>query len=241
MATTNQPGQPISGLPFADSVSSTDALLGIVTKAGGTGANQVTILVLAQAISAAIGLDDAVEAAETAAASAAAKAEAAGTASSDTVNSFRGKAGGLAALDALGQLSLTDGKSLVAALKVLPATQTTPARLATAIPLDGATQFQTGDTVATLADLLTAVSGLDGSRVYIDQDGFVRPVPSDAQILPSDLVADGSRYLAPAGYQAGTKSLPAGLSLNADGETVMTDGSQFFAGTWANGPLLSPL
>ncbi|WP_062018781.1 hypothetical protein [Gluconobacter japonicus] len=98
MATTNQPGQPISGLPFADSVSPTDALLGIITKAGGTGANQVSILVLAQAISAATGLDDAVEAAQTSAASAAAKAEAAGSAASDALLASRGSANGVAAL-----------------------------------------------------------------------------------------------------------------------------------------------
>ena len=77
MATTNQPGQPISGLPFVDSVSPTDALLGIITKAGGTGANQVTIPVLAPAISAEIGRDAAVAGAQTSAASAAGKAEAA--------------------------------------------------------------------------------------------------------------------------------------------------------------------
>ena len=226
MATTNQPGQPISGLPFADSVSPTDALLGIITKAGGTGANQVTILVLAQAISAAIGLDDAVAAAETAAASAAAKAEAAGNAASDAVTAIRGKAGGMAALDALGQLSLTDGKSLVAALKVLPATQTTPARLATAIPLDGATQFQMGATVATLADLLTVVSGLDGSQIYIDQDGFVRPVPEVQGSLPDDITIQGGVYF------VGKAPLPAGLSSNNG--VIMTDDTVYFPKTFSN-------
>ncbi|MBS1026063.1 hypothetical protein [Gluconobacter cerinus] len=228
MATINQPGQPISALPLADSVSPTDTLLGIITKAGATGANQVTILVLAQSISAAIGLDDAVEAAEAAAASASAKAEAAGNAASDTVMASRGKAGGLAALDLLGQLSLTDGKSLVPALKVLPATQTESALLSLLLTLDATARVRTVDgdvLISSFADRVLA------SKTFFDETGALRVTPANVGTLPDDVtVKDGL-------YYAGVKSLPTGLSNN--GGLIITDGSVFYPGTYGNGGILA--
>ncbi|MGC5749951.1 hypothetical protein J4P41_15255 [Gluconobacter sp. NFX36] len=228
MATTNQPGQPISGLPFADSVSPTDALLGIITKAGGTGANQVTILVLAQAISAAIGLDDAVAAAETAAASAAAKAEAAGNAASDTMSSLRGKAAGVAALDPVGALLLTDGSTLISALTVSPATQAQSASLKLMLPLDHAALVRTdqGDVpISSLADRVSA------STTYVDENGFLRQLPSVVGTLPGDVTTNGNIYM------AGATPLPTGLSSN--GGVIMTDGSVFYPGSYSNGGVLA--
>lgn len=232
MATTNQPGQPISALPLAGSVSLTDTLLGIITKAGATSANQVSILVLAQGISEAIGLDDAVAASEAAAASAASKAEAAGSAASDAVTAARGNAGGMAALDALGQLALTDGKSLIAALKVLPSAQSTSARLATIIPFDGETQIQVDDTITTLGGVAGVVLNLTGQRLYTDQAGDVRAAKTFG-VLPDDVVVRGGLYL------AGSSPLPPGLS--SSGNLILTDGTVHFQKTFNNGGVLCAL
>lgn len=101
MATSNQSGRPISSLPLAGSVSPTDALLGVITKSGSAEASQITIIVLAQAISSAIGLDEAVAAAQKA-------AESAGSSASDTLIAARGRANGVAALSADKRLILGD-------------------------------------------------------------------------------------------------------------------------------------
>ncbi|KAA8447024.1 hypothetical protein FKW52_14555, partial [Acetobacter pomorum] len=122
--TTTSSGTPISSLPLASAVSGTDTLVGVVISSGTTQAEQVPVSVLAQGISETIGLSDAVTAAQAAAATAAAQAEQAAENASNGVNAARGKADGVAALDASGNLALTDGTVLQSVLSVSPATQT---------------------------------------------------------------------------------------------------------------------
>jgi len=153
------------------------------------------------------------------------------SASVDALNNQKGIANGVAALASDGQLALTNGSALVPVASVTPATQSQPALLSLLIPLDGNTQFQAGDTVSTLAELLSAVSGLAGIQVYVDANGYVRKVQDDTGALPSDVTQNGSVFM------TGATALPAGLSSN--GGVIMTDGTVDYPGTYSNGGVLS--
>lgn len=127
--TTTSSGTPISSLPQASAVSGTDTLVGVVTSAGTTQAEQIPVSVLAEGISETIGLSDAVTAAQTAAETATTQAEQATENAANGVNAARGKANGVAALDGSGNLALTDGTALQSVLTIVPATQTQTATL----------------------------------------------------------------------------------------------------------------
>lgn len=184
MSGTTQSGIPISALPVATAVSSTDTVVANVTTSGTTQSEQVPVSVLAAGISETIGLDDAVTAAQVAAASAAAQAEQAKENVAAGVANARGKAGGVAALDNVGALALTDGTALQSALKVTPATQNAPAVLSPILPLDGASTLgangpKLSDVVATAKGAVQSAGG-DASSVKVQASSGTAPrVASD--------------------------------------------------------------
>ncbi|MGF1275579.1 hypothetical protein [Acetobacter pasteurianus] len=229
--TTTPSGTPISSLPQASAVSGTDTLVGVVTSAGTTQAEQIPVSVLAQGISQTIGLSDAVTAAQTAAATAAAQAEQATENAANGVNAARGKASGVAALDASGNLALTDGAVLQSALTVVPATQTQTATLKPLLTLDESAKVRTESEDIALSDLATAMQDDDYLTVL---GGAVVARPSATGTVPSDFAVNGNVYVAPASYISNPTSLPSGLSLDADTGIVLTDGSVFFPNTINN-------
>lgn len=231
MSGTTQSGTPISSLPQASAVSGTDTLVGVVTSGGTTQAEQVPVSVLAAGVSEAIGLTAAVEAAQAAAASAAAQAEQATENAANGVNAARGKAGGVAALDANGNLSLTDGTALQSALTVEPATQTQAATLKPLLTLDESAKVRTASGDVALSDMATAMQ--DGDYLTV-LGGAVVARPSVTGTVPSDFTVNGNVYVAPASYVSNPSALPAGLSVDADTGIVLTDGSVFFPNTINN-------
>lgn len=224
--TTTSSGTPISALPLASSVSSTDTVIGVVTSGSTTETSQISIDTLASGISSTIGLDDAVTAAEAAAAKSAASEEQAAT---DALNAKIGKAGGAAALDDNGHLALTDDTSRVSVLTVTPATDTTSALLTPDVPLDTATKV--GSPGLTLADMLAREDQLPSGTYYVDQNDVVRLARQVGE-LPDDVSLNGGIYM------AGATALPTGLSLNSDGVTIMTDGTVYFPNTINNDGVL---
>ncbi|MCG4253168.1 hypothetical protein ACLEIY_06765 [Acetobacter tropicalis] len=225
--TNTSSGTPISALPLASSVSSTDTVIGVVTSGGTTEASQISIDTLASGISSAIGLDDAVSAADASAAKAAASQDMAGQAATDALNTKIGKAGGAAALDSNGHLALTDGTSRVSVLTVTPATDTAPALLTPDVPLDAATKV--GSTGLTLADMLARENQLPSGTYYVDQNDVVRLARQVGE-LPDDVSLNGNVYV------AGATALPTGLTSN--GGVIMTDGTIYFPNTWNNNGVL---
>ncbi|GCD48770.1 hypothetical protein BJI49_06625 [Acetobacter pasteurianus] len=229
--TTTSSGTPISSLPQANAVSATDTLVGVVTSSGTTQAEQVPISVLAQGISETIGLSDAVSSAQTAAATAAAQAEQATENAANGVNAARGKANGVAALDASGNLALTDGTALQSALAVTPATQTQPATLKPLLTLDESSKVRTLSGDIALSEMATAMQDDDYLTVL---GAAVVARPSVTGTIPADFTVNGNVYVAPASYISNPSSLPAGLSVDADTGIVLTDGSVFFPNTINN-------
>lgn len=73
---------------------------------------------------------------------------------------------------------------------------------------------------------------LDAGAIYAAADGTLRFVPKSVGVLPSDVRINGGVY------QAGATPLPEGLSLNADGVTIMTDGTVYFPNTIDNNGVL---
>lgn len=73
---------------------------------------------------------------------------------------------------------------------------------------------------------------LDADAIYAEADGTLRLVPKAVGVLPPDVRINGGVY------QAGATPLPAGLSLNADGVTIMTDGTVYFPHTIDNNGVL---
>lgn len=229
--TTTSSGTPISSLPQASVVSGTDTLVGIVTSSGTAQAEQIPVSVLAQGISETIGLSDAVSSAQTAAATAAAQAEQATENATNGVNAARGKANGVAALDADGNLALTDGTVLQSALAVVPATQTQTATLKPLLTLDESVKVRTSSGDISLSDMATTMQDSD---YLIVLGGAVVTRPTVAGTIPSDFTVNGNVYVAPASYISNPGSLPAGLSVDADTGIILTDGSVFFPNTINN-------
>ena len=229
--TTTSSGTPISSLPQASAVSSTDTLVGVVTSAGTTQAEQIPVSVLAEGISETIGLSDAVTTAQTAAGTATTQAEQATENAANGVNAARGKANGVAALDGSGNLALTDGTALQSVLTVVPATQTQTATLKPILALDESAKIRTLSGDIALSDMATAMQDDDYLTVL---GGAVVARPSTTGAVPSDFTVNGNVYVAPAAYISNLSSLPAGLSVDADTGIVLTDGSIFFPNTINN-------
>ena len=228
---TTSSGTPISSLPQASAVSGTDTLMGVVTSSGTTQAEQVPVSVLAQGISETIGLSDAVTAAQTAAATATAQAEQATENVANGVNAARGKANGVAALDANGNLALTDGTALQSVLTVVPATQTQSAALKPILTLDESAKVRTASGDVALSNMATAMQ--DGDYLTV-LGGAVVARPGTTGTIPSDFTVNGNVYVAPASYVSNPSALPAGLSVDTDTGIVLTDGSVFFPNTINN-------
>mgnify|MGYP001204848299 CR=1 FL=1 len=229
--TTTSSGTPISSLPLASAVSGTDTLVGVVTSSGTTQAEQVPVSVLAQGISETIGLSDAVTAAQAAAATAAAQAEQAAENATNGVNAARGKADGVAALDASGNLALTDGTVLQSVLSVSPATQTQTATLTPLLTLDESAKVRTASGDISISSVADAMQDTDYLTVL---GGSVVSRPTVTGTIPSDFTVNGNIYIAPAAYTNGVSVLPAGLSVDADTGIILTDGSVFFPNTINN-------
>lgn len=229
--TTTSSGTPISSLPQASAVSATDTLVGVVTSSGTTQAEQVPVSVLAQGISETIGLSDAVIAAQTAATTATAQAAQATENATNGVNAARGTANGVAALDASGNLALTDGTTLQSAISVSPATQTQTATLKPLLILDESAKVRTKSGDISLSEMSTAMQ--DGDYLTV-LGGSVVSRPTVVGAIPSDFTMNGNVYIAPAAYTNGTSTMPAGLSADSDTGIVLTDGSIFFPNTLNN-------
>lgn len=229
--TTTSSGTPISSLPQASAVSGTDTVVGVITSSGVTQAEQVPVSVLAQGISKTIGLSDAVTAAQTAADTATAQAEQATENATDGVNAARGKANGVAALDASGNLALTDGTTLQSALSVSPATQTQTATLKPLLTLDENVKVRTLSGDIALSKVSTSMQ--DGDYLTV-LGGAVVSRPTITGTIPSDFTMNGNVYIAPAAYTNGSITMPAGLSADSDTGIVLTNGSVFFPNTLNN-------
>lgn len=229
--TTTSSGTPISSLPQASAVSGTDTVVGVITSSGVTQAEQVPVSVLAQGISKTIGLSDAVTAAQAAADTATAQAEQATENANDGVNAARGKANGVAALDASGNLALTDGTTLQSALSVSPATQTQSATLKPLLTLDENVKVRTLSGDVALSKVSTSMQ--DGDYLTV-LGGAVVSRPTITGTIPSDFTMNGNVYLAPAAYTNGSSTMPAGLSADSDTGIVLTNGSVFFPNTLNN-------
>ena len=91
----------------------------------------------------------------------------------------------------------------------------------------GTTQEITLGGLLAEAQKSTAFAG----SVYTDQDGYIRAIPANVGVLPSDLTLNGGVYM------AGASALPTVLSDN--GGVIMTDGSVYFPGTFSNGGVLT--
>lgn len=76
--------------------------------------------------------------------------------------------------------------------------------------------------------------GMPGG-VYVSEDGVVRSIPKTVGVLPSDVINNGGVYM------VGSTALPTGLSVNADGSTIMTDGTVYYPGTYSNNGVLCAL
>ncbi len=229
--TTTSSGTPISSLPQASAVSGTDTLVGVITSSGVTQAEQVPVSVLAQGISKTIGLSDAVTAAQAAADTATAQAEQATENANDGVNAARGKANGVAALDASGNLALTDGTTLQSALSVSPATQTQTATLKPLLTLDENVKVRTLSGDIALSKVSTSMQ--DGDYLTV-LGGAVVSRPTITGTIPSDFTMNGNVYIVPAAYTNGSITMPAGLSADSDTGIVLTNGSVFFPNTLNN-------
>lgn len=223
--TTTSSGTPISALPLASSVAATDTIVGVVSSGGTVQAEQVPVSVLASGIAQAIGLDDAVTAAQTAAEQAATENQAAGQAAANAVSAKIGKAGGAAALDNSGHLALTDGTALVSVASVEPATATTPAILVPDIPISEKTLV--GSTGKSFSDLIEREDQLPSGTYFVDQSGAVLRADT-VGTLPTDVTLNGGVYM------AGATALPAGLSVDPATGMILTDGTTYYPNTINN-------
>lgn len=229
--TTTSSGTPISSLPQASAVSGKDTLVGVITSSGTTQAEQMPVSVLAQGISETIVLSDAVTAAQTAAATATAQAEQATENATNDVNAARGKASGVAALDAGGNLALTDGTVLQSALSVIPASQTQTATLKPLLTLDESAKVRTGSGDIAISNVAGAMQDDDYLTAL---GGAVVSRPTVTGTIPSDFAVNGNVYVAPAADISNPSALPTGLSVDTDTGIILTDGSIFFPSTLNN-------